>query len=137
MVTQHEFKDAVQRVLGHGMSEQQWGVLKNDVGLDPDELRFLNTTADTHSLNLCVECEGTRCRPGAWNRKEVGHFFVRKITMPPAVERIKQYSSTVTLERAEERVAKAGKSGCEKMRERVDKHEASSTTAKKSTCTSA
>ena len=83
VVTQHEFKDAVQRVLGHGMSEQQWGVLKNDVGLDPDGLRFLNTTADTHSLNLCVECEGTRCRPGAWNRKEVGHFFVRKITMRP------------------------------------------------------
>ena len=38
VVTQHEFKDAVQRVLGHGMSEQQWSVLKDDVGLDPDGL---------------------------------------------------------------------------------------------------
>ena len=65
----------------------------------------------------------------------MGHFFVREITtntMPPAVERIKQYSSTVTLERAEQRAAKADKSGSEKMRERVEKHEASNSTAKKS-----
>ena len=44
--------------------------------------------------------------------------------MPPAVERIKMYSNKVNVERAEERAAKAEKSGSEKMRERVELHEA-------------
>ena len=51
VVTQHEFKEAVQRVLGHGMSEHQWSVLKEDVGLDPDGLvpyvKFLEQFSNT------------------------------------------------------------------------------------------
>ena len=51
MVTQYEFRDAVERVLGYAMSDVQWAELKDDVGLESDGLiaypRFLEQFSAT------------------------------------------------------------------------------------------
>ena len=38
VVTQYEFKEAIERLLGYSMTDSQWAELKEDVGLDADGL---------------------------------------------------------------------------------------------------
>ncbi|KAK3096739.1 hypothetical protein FSP39_002809 [Pinctada imbricata] len=88
VITQQEFRSAIDKRLGYPMSEKQWEQLKYDVGTDRDGLipytKFLQLFDIT---------------PGSWNRKEEGGLQVYQIVpsempQPPPVEKLKEKAKT-------------------------------------------
>ncbi|KAI0233563.1 hypothetical protein LSAT2_016200 [Lamellibrachia satsuma] len=81
VLPQYEFRAAIEKSLGHQMSESQWSTLKDQAAIDGDGLvpyrKFLETFLDS---------------PGAWNKREYISVMVRKvppIQTPSVVERLR------------------------------------------------
>ncbi|KAK2172729.1 hypothetical protein NP493_931g00014 [Ridgeia piscesae] len=81
VIPQYEFREAIEKSLGHQMTEDQWGSLREQAVVDDDGLvpykKFMETFLDS---------------PGAWNKRDHFNVMVRKvrpIETPSVVERLR------------------------------------------------
>ncbi|CAH1800191.1 unnamed protein product [Owenia fusiformis] len=84
VVTQFEFRDCIEKTLGYTMSEKQWKVLLNEVGVDKEGL-----------LLYAKFMERFNIIPGSWNKRlDGGHLVTlvnqRDLETPVEVENLRE-----------------------------------------------